>query len=248
MEAQKLVDVAAAIADGAPVDWESVESSASTAEERAIIVQLRLLAAVGMVSRTGLHEGPPPGAAGVAAGDTTNRDEPSTIEAGVGIRPARWRHLTVSEVLGRGGFGTVYRAVDPKLDNVVALKLIPAGASFRSEAEVLGEGRRLARVRHPNVVTIHGADYEDGYFGLWMEFVRGRTLRQIVEQRGPFGSDEALLIGVEVARALAAVHGAGLIHRDVKAQNVMREDGGSAKYCDTPTNTPTNTPRSQCTL
>ena len=233
MEAQQLNDVAAAIADGTPVDWESVESSASTPAEREIIAQLRLLATVGMVLRTGVPEGAA-GRRGRASPPATRRSaEEAKHDRGWCRYPtSHWRHLTVSEVVGRGGFGTVYRAVDPKLDKVVALKLIPAGASLRSEAEVLGEGRRLARVRHPNVVTIHGADHEEGYFGLWMEFVRGRTLRQIVERRGPFGSDEALLIGVEVARALAAVHQAGLVHRDVKAQNVMREDGGRLVLMD----------------
>jgi TolB-like protein/Tfp pilus assembly protein PilF len=231
LDAQHLADVAAAIADGTPVDWESVESSASTPADREIIAQLRVLATVGIVARTGLANASPPIGGGFAAGDTTNRDDAGTIPAAFGVQPWRWRHLTVSEVVGRGGFGTVYRAVDPKLDKVVALKLVAAGATFR-EAEMLGEGRRLARVRHPNVVTIHGADYEHGFFGLWMEFVRGRTLRQIVEQRGPFGAEEALLIGVEVARALAAVHLAGLIHRDIKAQNVMREDGGRLVLMD----------------
>lgn len=229
MEAQQLTDVAAAIADGTPIDWASVESSASTPAEREIIAQLRLVAAVGLVARTGFDDSP---ASAAGPPETTSRDEAPTVEADAGTRPASWRHLTVSEVLGRGGFGVVYRAVDPKLDKVVALKLIPAGSSLRSESEVLGEGRRLARVRHPNVVTIHGADYDEGHYGLWMEFVRGRTLRQIVEQRGPFGPDEAALIGLEVARALAAVHQAGLVHRDVKAQNVMREDGGRVVLMD----------------
>ena len=236
MESHQLAEVAAAIAEGTPIDWTSVESSASTPAEREIIAQLRVLARIEAVARTALSEEPPVAAgvsaAGVAAGHTTNPDEAKTTEAPAGLRPSSWRHLTLDEAVGRGGFGIVYRAVDPKLDKVVALKLIPAAASPAREAEVLGEGRRLARVRHPNVVTIHGADYENGYFGLWMEFVRGRTLRQIVEQRGPFGSDEALLIGIEVARALAAVHAAGLIHRDIKAQNVMREDGGRLVLMD----------------
>ncbi|HTM30159.1 MAG TPA: protein kinase [Vicinamibacterales bacterium] len=231
MEAQQLADVAAAVADGTPVDWESVESSASTPMEREIVAQLRLLARVGMVARAGLADLSPSDDVGLGSGDTTSGDVASTIEVGAAASPSRWRHLSISEVVGRGGFGIVYRALDSKLDKVVALKLLPA-ASFRREAEVLGEGRRLARVRHPNVVTIHGADYENGFFGLWMEFVHGRTLRQIVEQRGPFGSDEALLIGVEVARALAAVHAAGVVHRDIKAQNVMREDGGRLVLMD----------------
>jgi TolB-like protein/Flp pilus assembly protein TadD len=183
-----------------------------------------------MVARSGFESDSPP-LPPLPPTETTRRDQTVTIEADPSIRPQTWRHLFVSDIVGRGGFGVVYQAHDPKLDKVVALKLIPA-ASVRSENEVLGEGRRLARVRHPNVVTVHGADYEDGYFGLWMEFVRGRTLRQIVEQRGPFGPEEALVIGLEVARALAAVHQAGFVHRDVKAQNVMREDGGRVVLMD----------------
>lgn len=230
MEAQQLTDVAAAIADGEPIDWATVETSASSPAEREILAQLRLVAAVGMVARTGFEPESPP-LPPLPPTETTRRDEAVTIESDPSIRPQSWRHLFVSDIVGRGGFGVVYQAHDPKLDKVVALKLIPA-ASVRSESEVLGEARRLARVRHLNVVTVHGADYEDGYFGLWMEFVRGRTLRQIVEQRGPFGADEALVIGLELARALAAVHQAGFVHRDVKAQNVMREDGGRVVLMD----------------
>jgi serine/threonine-protein kinase len=231
LEAQQLTDVAAAIADGEPIDWATVESSVSSPADREILAQLRLVATVGMIARTGFEPDSPP-LPPLPPTETTWRDEAITIEADTAnLRPQAWRHLFVSDIVGRGGFGVVYQAHDPKLDKIVALKLIPA-ASVRSESEVLGEARRLARVRHPNVVTVHGADYEDGYFGLWMEFVGGRTLRQIVEQRGPFGPDEALLIGIEVARALAAVHQAGFVHRDVKAQNVMREDGGRVVLMD----------------
>jgi TolB-like protein/Tfp pilus assembly protein PilF len=146
--------------------------------------------------------------------------------------PSTWRHLTVLELVGRGGFGAVHRAWDSRLDKEVALKLIPAGTTALLDAAIGGEARRLARVRHPNVVTIHGADSANGQFGLWMEFVRGRTLRQIIEERGPFGAHEALTLGAEVARALAAVHAAGFVHRDLKAHNVMREDGGRVVLMD----------------
>lgn len=227
---QHLVDVAAAIAEGTPIDWASVESSVSSPAEREILAQLRILATVEAAARRTVAD-EPPGVEAAADGERTSRDDTATVAVDAEPAPTIWRHLTLVEVAGRGGFGTVYRALDPKLDKTVALKLIPAVAQLR-EAEVLGEARRLARVRHPNVATIHGADFEQGHLGLWMEFVRGRTLRQIVEQRGPFGPDEALLIGIEVARALAAVHGAGVVHRDVKAQNVMREDGGRLVLMD----------------
>ena len=97
---------------------------------------------------------------------------------------------------------------------------------------MIDEGRLLARVRHPNVVTVHGADRIDGRVGLWMEFVRGRTLEDVLGDQGPFGAEEATLIGLDLCRALSAVHAAGLMHRDVKAQNVMREAGGRIVLMD----------------
>ena len=97
---------------------------------------------------------------------------------------------------------------------------------------MINEGRLLARVRHPNVVTVFGADRFDGRVGLWMDYIKGRTLEQIVRQQGPFGGDEAAVVGVDLCRALAAVHTAGLVHGDVKAQNVMREDGGRIVLMD----------------
>jgi eukaryotic-like serine/threonine-protein kinase len=68
--------------------------------------------------------------------------------------------------------------------------------------------------------------------GLWMEFVRGRTLEQLLVERGAFGAQEALLVGLDLCRALSAVHGAGVVHRDVKAQNVIREEGGRVVLMD----------------
>ena len=88
------------------------------------------------------------------------------------------------------------------------------------------EGQLLGRVTHSNVIVVHGAGTFDGQAGLWMELVRGRTLEQELDVRGAFSAEEARLIGVDVARALAAGHEAGLIHRDVKAHNVMRAQGG----------------------
>src|SRR5262249_58530632 len=90
--------------------------------------------------------------------------------------------------------------------------------------------RRLARVRHPNVVTVHGADLHDRRAGLWMEALRGRTLEERLRHEGPLGAREAALVGAELCGALAAVHGQGLVHGDVKTHNVMREGApGSAR-------------------
>ncbi len=89
--------------------------------------------------------------------------------------PAAWGSLRILEPIGRGTFGDVYRAWDTRLDREVALKLIPA-ESARTSTSVIQEGRLLARVRHNNVVTIHGAEQIGNAIGIWMELVRGRTL------------------------------------------------------------------------
>src|SRR5439155_25572190 len=97
---------------------------------------------------------------------------------------------------------------------------------------VIREGALLARVAHPNVVIVHGAERHDGRVGLWMELVRGRTLDQLRGEHGLFGEREATLIGLDLCRALAAVHAAGIVHRDIKTANVMREEGGRIVLMD----------------
>jgi serine/threonine protein kinase len=147
--------------------------------------------------------------------------------------PFRWGSLEVIECVAFGAHGDVYRARDPHLDRDVALKLLhSAPEDDASQDAGLMEGRLLARVRHPTVVTVYGADRIDGRAGIWMEFVRGRTLQQEVQSGGPLPVDEAIRTCVEVCRALQAIHAAGLIHRDVKAHNVMREDSGRVILMD----------------
>ena len=130
-------------------------------------------------------------------------------------RPQTWGHFRLLGKIGEGTFGTVYRAQDTKLESEVALKLLQPTGSRSSR--VLKEARQLARVQHPNVVKVYGTDQIDGQVGIWMEFVKGRTLANLLQTHGPFGAREAAGIGVDLCRALAAVHGAGLMHGDVKA-------------------------------
>jgi hypothetical protein len=143
----------------------------------------------------------------------------------------RWGHLDIAEEIGRGATGTVYRAWDSRLSREVALKLLARDDSSRG-AEALSEGRLLARLRHPHIVTVYGADMHDGIAGIWMELVRGETLDEVIDRDGKFGPEEALLCGIDLAGALAAVHAAGLLHRDVKPRNVVRERGGRLLLMD----------------
>lgn len=143
-----------------------------------------------------------------------------------------WGHLEVREKLGEGSFGEVYRAWDPALEREVALKLRRSGGDEALAREELAEARRLARVRHAHVLVIHGVDVRDGRAGFWTELIHGETLEAQLAVRGMLGAPEAGAIGLDLCRALAAVHAAGLAHGDVKAGNVMREAGGRIVLMD----------------
>jgi tetratricopeptide (TPR) repeat protein len=154
--------------------------------------------------------------------------------AGAPAPAAAWGSFTLLARVGYGGFGEVYRAWDPHLQREVALKLLLPGA-VAGEAEyetMLREARALASVHHPNIVPVHGIERHDDRVGFWTDFVRGKTLSVLVGEQGTFGAREAALIGLDVARALSAVHRAGLLHRDIKAENVMREEGGRIVLMD----------------
>jgi serine/threonine protein kinase/Flp pilus assembly protein TadD len=137
-------------------------------------------------------------------------------------------------MVGRGSFGEVYRAWDPHLEREVGLKLLlPRSAGDEEQFQtLLREARALAAVRHPNIVPVHGIDQHDGLVGFWTDFVHGKTLAALVREQGPFGYREAVLAGIDVCKALSAVHRAGLLHRDIKAENVMREEGGRILLMD----------------
>jgi len=147
---------------------------------------------------------------------------------------AHWGSFERLQRVGRGSFGEVYRAFDPALQRYVALKLLRSrGHEQESEASaLLREARAIARVRHPNVVPIYGVDRHDGRVGFWSDFVQGQTLGELVATQGVMGPREAALVGIDVCRAAGAVHAAGFLHRDIKAGNVMREQGGRILLMD----------------
>ena len=159
--------------------------------------------------------------------------ETRPIEAAASASIAPWGHLSLLGKIDEGAFGSVYRARDPNLQIDVALKLVANRHGHEIDvARALKEARLLARVRHPNVVQVYGADIVDGRVGIWMELIHGQTLATLLEANGPLGAREAALIGVDLCQALAAVHAANLIHGDVKATNVMREAGGRIVLMD----------------
>lgn len=199
----RLVEMAAAVAEGAPVDWAA--RAADAPELTGALAELKLLARMGDTMRAAIVPAPPREVA------------------------FRWGELEVVAKLGDGATGEVWRAWDPSLERDVALKLsLTQGGAGRP----LEEARRLARLRHPNVVAVFGVDVREGRAGIWMEHLEGRTLEQTLAERGPFGAHEAAGIGLELCRALAAVHGAGLVHGDVSPRNVMRERGGRIVLMD----------------
>jgi hypothetical protein len=143
----------------------------------------------------------------------------------------RFAGLEVLEKLGEGSQGEVWRARDPLLDQQVALKLRKLDSGVLAH-QFLREGRQLARVRHANVVSVYGAAIENGRAGLWMELVRGESLHQLLRGNGPLPPDEVIGIGLSLSRALVAVHRDGLVHGDIKAANVLRDDAGRIVLTD----------------
>lgn len=146
--------------------------------------------------------------------------------------PKNWGKFTDLEEIGSGGFGTVYGATDPVLQTRMALKLYHAHRSQRPADELLSEARKLARIRHPNVVSVHGADEIDGRVGVWMELVEGQTLDAEVRDGRRLDGEEAADVGMALCQALEAVHAAGVVHGDIKAQNVVRGTDGRIVLMD----------------
>ena len=213
---EQLLPLVIAIADGTPVDWSSAPPH--------LLHQLqhleRLVRGHEAVRSSPAHHHDS------SARETLLTEARRKGDKSEGPLQVRWGPLIVHEKIGRGSFGDVYRAWDPRLDREVALKLIPENTSGSDASPVVDEGRLLARVRHPNVMVVYGAERIDGRVGIWTEYIRGETLASEVARRGPLPPQEAARVGVDVCAALGAVHAAGLLHRDVKAQNILRDATG----------------------
>jgi len=141
----------------------------------------------------------------------------------------------VLSVLGRGGMGSVYQVLDRELDEEVALKVLTpeAFAEGTHAVQTLRQEIRLARkITHPNVVRTHDLGEADGVRFLTMEYVPGTTLREVLDRRGAVALAPGVQIAKQLCRGLGAVHEAGIIHRDIKPQNIMVLPNGVVKLMD----------------
>jgi serine/threonine protein kinase/Flp pilus assembly protein TadD len=139
----------------------------------------------------------------------------------------------ILEKLGEGGQGTVYKAVDSKLGRTLVIKVLPAELTAR-EANLKRferEARLASSLDHPNICTIFDLNEINGIHFIAMQYIEGRNVRQLVNGR-PLSLESALSIALQTADALAAAHARGIIHRDIKAGNVMVTPGGQVKVLD----------------
>ena len=140
----------------------------------------------------------------------------------------------VDAPIARGGMSTVYRGVDTRLDRPVAIKIMDP--AFADDPEFLTrftfEARSVARLSHPALVAVHDQGSDGGHTFLVMELVSGGTLRELLSERGAMPAELALAVLEPVLAALSVAHRAGLVHRDVKPENVLIGDDGAVKVAD----------------
>jgi RNA polymerase sigma factor (sigma-70 family) len=209
-----LLKAALDAADGVSLEPDASSSSELGDEAKRVIAELGVLVGIAETHRL----------SGAETG--TSDTSPQILIPG-----QQWAHFVVGDMIGRGGFGTVYRARDPWLQCDYALKVLKVPARIEA-ASWLHEALTLARVRDPNVVSIHGAAIDQGMVGLWMDLILGETLETRVSRRGPMIERQVIDIGLQLCRALASVHDIGIVHGDLSAKNVIVDPDGRVMLTD----------------
>jgi predicted Ser/Thr protein kinase len=143
------------------------------------------------------------------------------------------KHYRIETQLGKGGMGVVYRARDTRLDRLVALKTITPGLVTNPErrSRLLLEARSAAAISHPAIAQVYDIDEVDGNLFIAMEYVDGRTVSRLIAD-GELDLMGAVEIGIQIAEGLAKAHDAGILHRDIKSDNIMVTRDGHAKLLD----------------
>ncbi|MDP3024160.1 MAG: protein kinase [candidate division Zixibacteria bacterium] len=142
-------------------------------------------------------------------------------------------HYKIIEKLGEGGMGVVYKAQDTKLDRLVALKFLPPHLTSEpvEKERFIHEAKAASALSHTNITTIHEIDEFEGHMFIVMEYCEGRTLKQVIEKE-TLSIKKVLDIGIQVCEGLAMAHEKGIVHRDIKSDNIMLTPRGQVKIMD----------------
>src|SRR5437667_280893 len=176
-------------------------------------------------------------ASGAAPTESVKAVRPSLAQAGDALRPGTLfaNRYDVKELLGTGGMGVVYRAFDRELQEPVAIKTLRpevlegSGVALERFKQEIRLARKLA---HRNIVRTYDLGEVNGTYYLTMEYVEGTSLKQLIATRGPLPGPVARAIGKQLCRALEVAHEQGVIHRDIKPQNIVVEPSGVLKVMD----------------
>lgn len=170
---------------------------------------------------------------GPASDSESRAYQPTFIAPTIDELAPHFPQLEILEQIGQGGMGVVYRARQTELDRIVALKILRTNisADVRFAERFQREARALAKLNHPNIITIYDFGRKDGLFFFIMEYVDGTNLRH-VERTGQLSPQEALCIVPQVCSALQYAHDHGVVHRDIKPENILITKSGDVRIAD----------------